>query len=556
MVRSNTETTSEDNEVTLNTTRSTNIKQNTLEHVTNFSSTTEVSSLTQEPMSANNSSPNTPNSTSAEDTTENEDLIETTRSTSNADTNSIEIENTSNASLSTDTSTSEDFATIIESDVDINTNTTYQEAVSKADNVTNVNGTKRITTKEPYKQPFSMKHALRDIAYYLRAYKFNEYDRRYETNAETAPRRYFKEFPRPPLRSLHWEVHKYCEPSFSGCVDYLRKRIRLVSLKRADDTTVVMQEQNWTMTNHSEQIKQIDEECKKLKKIGNNVAEPFEGPIERFQWRVTASYYMCWYTMQQVPEMKHLSEHCDNFADCLDNALGPNNKDVRANDSDPYACALYSFCPNPCCPMRHLTKYENCWNSAENPCFIGNVAGQRECAVNRSSNTEFRDIILNRWNVTCRCPQGYEWNSRFGMCIDVDECERGGHNCDRKLHQGCLNLAGSFRCACMWGHVWNPTEKQCIASKALHHLKLSNKKDTGSSGEKSESLIRKLTKFFRRSAANTLRFDKIALLPNLLWYPFAVFLALVEDVNCATYAYMTSRKKKAYCLLLSDHLRQ
>lgn len=29
---------------------------------------------------------------------------------------------------------------------------------------------------------------LRDIAYYLRAHKFNEYDRRYEKNPEMAPR--------------------------------------------------------------------------------------------------------------------------------------------------------------------------------------------------------------------------------------------------------------------------------------------------------------------------------------------------------------------------------
>lgn len=92
-------------------------------------------------------------------------------------------------------------------------------------------------------------------------------------------RRYFREFPRPPLRSLHWEVHKYCEPSFSGCVDYLRKRIRYVSLKRVDDTAVVIQEQNWTFSGHNDQIKQIDDECKKLRRLGDNMAEPFEGKV-------------------------------------------------------------------------------------------------------------------------------------------------------------------------------------------------------------------------------------------------------------------------------------
>lgn len=63
-----------------------------------------------------------------------------------------------------------------------------------------------------------LKDALKDIAYYLRAHKFNEYDRRYETQSEKAPRQYFQGFPRPPLRSLHWEVHKNCPDSFLDCV--------------------------------------------------------------------------------------------------------------------------------------------------------------------------------------------------------------------------------------------------------------------------------------------------------------------------------------------------
>lgn len=114
------------------------------------------------------------------------------------------------------------------------------------------------------------------------------------------------------------------------------------------------------------------------------------GPLERFQWRVTASYYMCWYTMKSEPSLKHLSDKCDNFADCLDPQFGANNKDDRANDAIPYSCALYSFCPDPCCPIKHLTRPENCWNMPENPCFQDNPSGQRECAMDRSQNTDFR----------------------------------------------------------------------------------------------------------------------------------------------------------------------
>lgn len=113
------------------------------------------------------------------------------------------------------------------------------------------------------------------------------------------------------------------------------------------------------------------------------------GPLERFQWRVTASYFMCWYTMKLTPELKQLSDHCDNFAYCLDEIYGEHNRDIRADDSQPFLCALYSFCPDPCCPTKHVTGMEECWDSNENPCH-GNAAGDRQCSVSLANNREFR----------------------------------------------------------------------------------------------------------------------------------------------------------------------
>lgn len=185
--------------------------------------------------------------------------------------------------------------------------------------------------------------ALKDIAYYLRSHKFNDFDRRYETNGQKAPREYFSAFPRPPLRSLHWEVHRFCEPSFLSCVEYLKRRIKGTGLKRTDDTSVVIQEQKWNNHNHFPQINATEMECRKLVKAEEALANPFEGPIERFQWRVTASYYMCWYTMQRVKYLAHLKDNCDNFANCLDPRFGSNNNDPRANDSSEFACSLYRY---------------------------------------------------------------------------------------------------------------------------------------------------------------------------------------------------------------------
>lgn len=121
--------------------------------------------------------------------------------------------------------------------------------------------------------------ALKDIAYYLRAHKFNEYDRRYEPDAKLARREYYRVFPRPPLRSLHWEVHKYCEPSFLECVDYLRKRVRKAGLRRIDDTAVVVHEQQWSEDNenNTQQIEIVEKECRKMKRVDDVQANPFEG---------------------------------------------------------------------------------------------------------------------------------------------------------------------------------------------------------------------------------------------------------------------------------------
>ncbi|KAJ3666004.1 hypothetical protein Zmor_001465 [Zophobas morio] len=322
--------------------------------------------------------------------------------------------------------------------------------------------------------PLWLAEALRDIAYYLRAHKFNEYDRRYEPDAKLARREYYRSFPRPPLRSLHWEVHKYCDESLIECANYLRKRVKNTGLKRIDDTAAVIHEQQWNVRNNSKQIEIVNQDCIKMKEADDIQANPFEGPLERFQWRVTASYYLCWYTMKSHPFLEHLSDKCDNFANCLDPDFGPNNEDHRANDAIPYACALYSFCPDPCCPVEHLTRPENCWNMPDNPCFEANPMGQRECVVKRSQNTDFRDIILNRWNVSCSCPKkGFQWSSFYGICIDIDECVLGNHSCDPN-NEMCLNLPGSFQCACKWGHTHDAKTGKCKASNALIHLILHN----------------------------------------------------------------------------------
>lgn len=347
----------------------------------------------------------------------------------------------------------------------------------------------------------SFTETLKDVAYYLRAHKFNEFDRRYEKSEESADKNYYKYFVKPPLRSLHWEVRQFCEPNFTSCVDYLGKKLKLTALKRTDDTSFVIQEQRWDRINDAEQIKQVDSECEKMRRIDNKMADPFAGPLERFQWRTTASYYMCWYTMLETPELEHFGDHCDNFAACLDSGFGPNNWDVRANDTKPFACSLYSFCPDPCCPFKHLNRFEDCWDEPENPCFRLNTQGHRNCFLNFSFNIEMNDLVLNRFNVTCACPQkGYIWSSLYGFCIDSDECENNEmHNCDHKS-EACLNSIGSYKCVCKWGYIWSSRHKKCVNSAALELIKI----DRGAEKQnKTVGFFQKVLKFFGKSGCVT-----------------------------------------------------
>lgn len=211
--------------------------------------------------------------------------------------------------------------------------------------------------------------------------------------------------------------------------------------------------------------------------------------------------------MHGVPDLKHLKESCDNFASCLDPTFGTNNRDVRANDSVPFMCSLYSFCPDPCCPRKHLTDSVQCWDSPENPCFEANPSGQRECAVVRRENTEFGDIVLNRWNVTCRCAlAGTVWDSRFGICIDIDECLAEVHDCD-PLREACVNTFGGHQCACRWGYTWR--NGRCEENPALTLIKLKENEEKEENQKKlATSIVKKLFNYiFRTSDASRAKKD-------------------------------------------------
>ncbi|XP_014480163.1 PREDICTED: uncharacterized protein LOC106747286 [Dinoponera quadriceps] len=346
---------------------------------------------------------------------------------------------------------------------------------------------------------------IRDVAYFIRAHKFHDYDRRYYKNVEKATSRLYEEFPRPGLRSLHWEVRKYCDASFVECLKYLERIIKLTALRREDDTVTVMREQKWSLTNNTEQILAVQRDCQMAQRRDNLTMVPFQGPIERFQWRTTVSYYMCWYTMQGVADLAVFGEPCDNHANCLDE-YGVHNKDPRADDTKPYACALYSFCPDHCCPMKHIRYMKDCFQSERNPCYAENRPAHRKCRLNREENRDFQALRSNRINVSCECHRpGHEWSSRFGMCIDVNECARGTHNCTLNAGESCFNLPGRYACICRLGYVYSPEMKRCVYNLDFDRTLKGDEEEPKAAETKGllDAVIRTITRSTGNKPANT-----------------------------------------------------
>jgi hypothetical protein len=67
------------------------------------------------------------------------------------------------------------------------------------------------------------------------------------------------------------------------------QKVLEATLRRNVDTLTVSRENNWRRPNNTEQIEQADRECQRLRKLDWVAAEPFAGPLERFQWRVSIS---------------------------------------------------------------------------------------------------------------------------------------------------------------------------------------------------------------------------------------------------------------------------
>ncbi|XP_012342153.1 uncharacterized protein LOC105735483 [Apis florea] len=374
-------------------------------------------------------------------------------------------------------------------------------------------------TTEEFDPSWDKNKVIRDVAYYIRGHKFGDFDRRYYKRYEDAVSKPYEEFPKPALRSLHWEVHRYCDASFLECLRYLEGVIEQTALKRQDDTITAINEQKWVLPDNMQQILSVQKECLNAMERDKKVMPPFEGPIERFQWRTTVSYYMCWYTMLGVPELSIFGEPCDNHANCEIRPTG----DPRADDTEPYACALYSFCPDHCCPMKRIGDMTDCHQSEANPCYAGNEPGNRECKLDREKNQDFLSLVGNQINISCQCGEpGYEWSARFGLCVDVNECASGEHRCSVEDGETCWNMAGGYECVCKFGYTYDQEKRECVVSPEVALVLAGWKEEENVTEEK--NIIEMIVKTLARAAANRPVIDRsilftVMVVPRLFFVP-------------------------------------
>lgn len=319
---------------------------------------------------------------------------------------------------------------------------------------------------------------IQEIGFYLRSYKFSEWDRRNFTDNPNQDKNAtnFMHFPYPPLRNIHPLVAKNCKPGFYHCIEFLHRVIALAPFQMKDDTNFIindMKNENFT----DDIIESLNADCLYQVNAEMEKGLPFTSLLARFIWKTSASYYMCYYTMLEQKELKHFENQCDNFALCLDKTFGPYNKDPRADDSKPFYCAMYSFCPDTVCPVKHIKYPDDCKHHTKYDCSPETTTGADKDVLIRTKNRNLNGIVLNHWNLSCACSRkGFIWSSIDGMCVDVNECADGSHTCDLDA-QNCLNLPGSFHCICNWGFDWDANTKSCHRSDLKVQTKPNRQKE-------------------------------------------------------------------------------
>lgn len=202
---------------------------------------------------------------------------------------------------------------------------------------------------------------LRGVGFWIRNHKFVETDQRFQTKKNREATRYFmRTFPNPRLLQLEQTVGNACKRDVTSCVNEIYAKYRSTAWGRLANNDL----------EYFGQLKQRKESSSVLTER-QIVYEPFESRLALFQYRATAMYWMCYHTLTEQFLLANFGkDHCGNSYVDVKVDFQTHSKlliysgysqDYRTNDSIPFACAQWSFCPDVCCGkiagIKHTTFY-------------------------------------------------------------------------------------------------------------------------------------------------------------------------------------------------------
>ncbi|VDI36246.1 Hypothetical predicted protein [Mytilus galloprovincialis] len=286
---------------------------------------------------------------------------------------------------------------------------------------------------------------LRVIGIFLAAHKYFEVDRRYTfTSSQFENPKFYKHFPTPRLRKRHQVVVGACELGYLPCVEEIFKT-----------------------ANHSGSLAKIH------KNFGKNAIRyasyyPFKDSLELFRYRVTASYYMCWFTeMREDVLALPGTNNCFKDLNETEEAGGKNIEDFRSEvkiseEYSIFTCAYLWFCPDSCYGKSsggNVKSKEEALDDHLNPC--GELQ-KKDCLWGIGKNKNFEDLVRNKFNYSCDCEfekKGMVWSPMYSFCVDRDECYEEDYDCP--TDQICRNTVGSYMCSCRTGYYLDKNTTRC-----------------------------------------------------------------------------------------------
>lgn len=280
---------------------------------------------------------------------------------------------------------------------------------------------------------------------FLAAHKYFDVDRRYTfSTTKFEDPKFFKHFPVPRLKRLHPIVQRECDKGAFECLTEISN-----------------------MANISGSLQDFYYKKNRLPNF-----YPFRSALELFQYRTTASYYLCWYTDHSNPLMAFKTN-----TNCLANlpkvaeSDGKRIFDFRSvmmklisekGVVTPFTCSFLWFCPDPCygkSTSGNVPFMTKAVNDKLNPC---SRLRDKTCFWVNGRNNNFDYLIRNRINYTCNCGNeraGFVWSPKYSICIDQDECYDGVVKCPPD--KICSNTVGSHTCRCRRGFKENTATKKC-----------------------------------------------------------------------------------------------